>query len=127
MTDRQAHVGYAAVGVALAIALSKGLDAKLSMSLSEGLWFEVLILVVVAAFLLEPNFSSGSTTTSNTVAAAFVVLGADRSRHEQWWTALLVLSLVAFGAGILSYVLQGNRRRRRVHGWRAFWVRSPPR
>lgn len=90
VTDRQAHVGYAAVGLVLAIALSKGMDAKFSMSLSDGLWFEVLILVVVAAFLLEPNFSSGSTTTSNTVAAIFIVLGADRARHEHWWTALLV-------------------------------------
>lgn len=99
MTDRQAHVAYAAIGLALALGLSVLWDAEISLAISEGLWFELTVYLLLAAFLLEPNYSGGGASTTNAIAVSLVTLGANPQRHESWWVAL---SIVAIGTVALS-------------------------
>ena len=74
MSDRQAHLMYALACSALAIGLALYLDAEPSLSLGNGLWFELLVAVIVAAFLMEPQYSGTAAATTNAVAVAFVAI-----------------------------------------------------
>jgi uncharacterized protein len=106
MSDRRAHVLYAVVGAALAVALALGTDAEVALSLSEGLWFELLIFVVIAAFLMEPNYSGGQAAAANSVAVFFISISVDRTPHDDWWSALMLLSIAGFSLSLLGYVLR---------------------
>ena len=108
MTDRIAHTCYLVLGIALAVIIAIAMDGELSISRSDGLWFEILVLVALAAFIFEPHFSGGASVTTNSVAVVFVVLGADRSRHGGWWIALACVAGLALLLGLVSYVGKGS-------------------
>jgi hypothetical protein len=119
VSDRRAHLIYAAASIALALVMAAYLDAELSLSLADGLWFELLVAVVLAAFLMEPQYSGIAAAATNAVAVTFVALGADPSKLKGWWTGLLLAGLATLALSFVPYLLRdpqgtssGSRLRR---------------
>lgn len=106
MSERRAHLLYAASSLILAVAMVIYLGADLDLSLAQGLWFEMLVAVIVAAFLLEPQYSGAAAAVTNAVAVTFVALGVDPPKLKGWWTALLLAGVVTLFLSFLSYILR---------------------
>lgn len=106
MTERRAHVLYSVLGVGLAIVLAIAFDADVELSLSVGLWFELAILTIVAAFLMEPQFSGGGAAAANAVAVLLVFIGADRRTHASWWIALAVAAIISLLVNFAGYIVR---------------------
>lgn len=112
VSDRRAHILYAVIGIGLAIALAAVLDAPISFSLAVGLWLEVLVLLVIAAFIFEPQFSGGGQAAANSIAAVLIVIGADYRTHEAWWRALGVAAVLSLVLNVVAYAFRDPSRDR---------------
>jgi hypothetical protein len=84
------------------------LDAPVGISLSGGLWLELVILLLLSAFVLEANFSGPPTAMVNAVAAILIALGARFTGPTPWWVALTVIASVAVILLVLDFALKDS-------------------
>lgn len=106
MSDRRAHLLYATVGICIAVGLSLLLDADTALFRSTGLWLGILVLVVLAAFLFEPQYSSGAAVTTNAAAVLLIFLSKGHSPHGDWWAALAGVAAATLFLTFMAYVLR---------------------
>lgn len=114
MTDRLANVVYATAGIAGAAIWLAVSDLQIDLTDRGFLWFELLIWLVVAAFLIEPRFTSGPVVVTNGVAAVFVSLSTGFEVLPAWWA---LVTVVAASAIVLSSVSYASQDRVRPSEW----------
>lgn len=110
MKGRLARVSYVVVGFAALVVLARVENVRLRFSLTTSLWFEVLVWMLLAAFILEPFFSGPTAAITNAFTASFVVLGSGYPTHQVWWFAVLVAALTSFVFVTAAYVIRDGRR-----------------
>ena len=114
--DRLARLVYAAIGAGLAVWLSDGLGAEPSLLKRESLWFEVLLLVIFAAFLFEPLFAGSQAAVANSIATILLCLASGFTGSVFWWVLLLLIGASSFALLSLAYVLQTDPISGRITG-----------
>lgn len=106
LQERRYRLGYAAFGVVVAWTLGALLGAPVGLSLNNGLWFEILILILLSAFILEFNFSGAPAAMVNSVAAILLTLGARFTGPRAWWISLTVSAVVATLLLVVDFALR---------------------
>lgn len=103
--ERRIRLVYAALGVGLAFVLALATDTPIVIARS-GLWFEILVWLVLAAFLLEPFFSGAPAAFVNAVSVVFFVLAAGFAGPSLLWSALVSVAGLAILLLIADFVLR---------------------
>jgi hypothetical protein len=103
VNDRQARLLYATGGLALVVVLSIATESQIKPSLSTSLWFEVLVWILLAAFLLEPFFAGPAIALTNAVAVIFICLAAGFEGPFEWWVFLATLASLAIVLLIVDF------------------------
>lgn len=109
-TDRAARAIYALIlllFIAAAVAIT---DAPVSLGKQSGLWLETLVILVLAAFLFEPNYSGTAAALANAVAGAFIVIGSQFNPLRGWWIAFGVVSAIVAVSLVVERLLARDDR-----------------
>jgi hypothetical protein len=109
-TDRTARAIYALILLLFIAAAVVITDAPASLGKKSGLWLETLVILVLAAFLFEPNYSGTAASLANAVAGAFIVMGSQFNPLRAWWIAFGILSAIVAVLLIAERLLARNDR-----------------
>jgi hypothetical protein len=105
LRERRIRLIYTIVGLMLAITLVWATETSLSFTQS-GLWFEIAVWLLIAAFLLEPYFAGASSALVNSLSVVFFALQAGFQGPFQLWLALTIAAGLAVMLLVADYVLK---------------------
>lgn len=104
--ERRIRVAYTAIGIGLIVGLASLWDVPLRFSLSAGLWFEILVLALLAGFIVEPYFSGAPASLVNSVSVFFIAIAASFKGPAGWWIALVVVEGLSVVLLLLELILR---------------------
>jgi hypothetical protein len=123
------QLAYFMVGVVALVVGALTAGADLSVGSFEGMWFELAILAMLAAFVVEPRFTGGTTAVANSLVIMFLYVAVDPGRLRAWWTALFAVATLSLVANVAAQWLPDGSRisarralvgfARITGGWRA--------